>query len=321
MNKLDKDGLNEFFADICAQLVLGERCPVSGQREVFQAQHTKENKKYIVKIAHYASYSIDRLQRELSILNRINSAYFPSVIWHTTVTKALLDDYFDQLDFQTKDVEFKSIRQDVDAHLQKPFNPFLVTVEEFVENISWQDFSKNMTEDKLCEVLTHCFLALKLLWNEKIVHRDLKPGNILITPNLRPVIIDLGIAKSLNDGTRDLTLAFFKNPHTIRFASPEQLMDDKDAISYKTDQYSLGIVAYHSLSGMYPFGDIEQIGPDELLRNMMDFKYVPLTSLGIHCSDDLESVIKKLLMPHPYQRFRNADSIIKALQQVQRTTS
>lgn len=315
MNKIDVDTLNYFFADICAQFIAGEKYPVSGQRDVYHAMNTAVGGQYIVKVAHYTPYTIERLQRELSVLAKIESEYFPSVVWQTTATKDYLENYFDQLYYQTKGAAYESIRKEVDIYRRMPINPFLVTVEKFVENVPWEEFNKDITERKICELLMHCFYALKQLWGKRIVHRDLKPANILIGLDMRPVIIDLGIAKSLNEGTKDLTLAFFRNPHTVRFASPEQLADHKNAINYKTDQYSLGVVAYNALSGKFPFGDIEEIGPEQVMRNMFDFSYISLGSLGIDCCEEFESILKKFLMPHPYQRFRDADTVICALKE------
>jgi len=311
--------LDLFFADICIPYLLSEKYPASGQREVYKAINTVSNKGYVIKIANYTPFTIGRLQRELSVLQEIESKYFPKIVWQTPVTRDMLHDYFDQNYYQARLDDGQSIRDEVEEFRKRPFSPFLISIEEYIKNIPWEEFQLRVTGRHICALLAHCVSALKLLWDKKIVHRDLKPANILIRPDMTPVIIDLGIAKSLNDGTSDLTLSFHKNPHTVLFASPEQLMDDKKAINYKTDQYSLGIVAYNLLTCRFPFGNVHEIGPDELLQNMINNRYIPISSTGVECSDALESVIRKLLMPNPYQRYRDADTILDRIGEIERS--
>ena len=82
-----------------------------------------------------------------------------------------------------------------------------------------------------------------------IIHRDLKTENILINKRGQAKITDLGIAKSQD----------FKGTLTDHIAgsycsmSPEQAMGE--AITFKSDLFSLGILAYQLLCGAHPFGD------------------------------------------------------------------
>lgn len=313
MSHIDHNNLDLFFADICIPYLVKSKYPASGQRDVYCALNTKKRNDWVVKIAHYTPYTIGRLKRELAILDKISSDYFPKIIWEATVTEDILTNYYDQLDFQAKIYDDQKLSKELADLKDNRFSPFLITIEEHVPNIPWADFTLSLTEQTLCTFIIDCLQALQLLWDNKIVHRDLKPENILIRPDFKPVIIDLGIAKSLNEGTQDLTLSFFKTPHTKRYASPEQLTDRKDVINYKTDQYSLGIIAYYALTNKFPFGDIATIGPSELIQNMFKNQYIPMNAIGIKCNPSLENVIKKLLMPEPYQRYRNADIIIDSL--------
>ncbi len=87
-----------------------------------------------------------------------------------------------------------------------------------------------------------------------VIHRDLKPGNILVTAEGAPRLLDFGIAKLLNPElsgqTADMTLMGHA-PMTIDYASPEQVRGD--AITTATDVYSLGVMLYELLTGHRPY--------------------------------------------------------------------
>lgn len=87
-----------------------------------------------------------------------------------------------------------------------------------------------------------------------VIHCDLKPGNILVTSDGVPKLLDFGIAKILKSDP--LTEAAAPTVTVLRmmtpeYASPEQLRGDP--ISTATDVYSLGVVLYYLLTGRLPY--------------------------------------------------------------------
>lgn len=107
--------------------------------------------------------------------------------------------------------------------------------------------------------------ALKDAWEQmKMIHRDIKPGNLLITNDSSFKLMDLGIAKSLNDNF-SLTLAgdILGTPYYI---SPEQVKSNKD-LDFRTDIYALGGTLYHMLTGSVPFNGNS---PVEIIKKHLD---------------------------------------------------
>ena len=78
-----------------------------------------------------------------------------------------------------------------------------------------------------------------------VIHRDIKPSNILLDGDGRSWLTDFGIAKT--EGDADFSLTGF-SPLTRSYASPEQLRGVAP-VTFKTDYYSLGLVAFRMLTG------------------------------------------------------------------------
>ena len=93
--------------------------------------------------------------------------------------------------------------------------------------------------------------AVSYAHQQLIVHRDLKPGNILVTAEGVPKLLDFGLGRVLDeDGSEEQTLAGFPLM-TPAYASPEQVRGEPYTVS--SDVYSLGVILYELLSGRRPY--------------------------------------------------------------------
>jgi serine/threonine protein kinase/tetratricopeptide (TPR) repeat protein len=102
--------------------------------------------------------------------------------------------------------------------------------------------------------------AVEYAHRNLIVHRDLKPGNIFVTGDGVPKLLDFGTAKLLMITGEDVTATRF-GMMTPRYASPEQMRGEP--VTTASDVYSLGVLLYELLTGVWPFGD-----PDSLIAGL-----------------------------------------------------
>lgn len=316
MNVMDLSTLNRIldYIDIVGDQTYVVTNPIilSGQRQVYEARPKNGTEKLVLKTCPLMPTNVARIKREIAILREIDSKYFPKIHFEFFATSETLAYFVDNLNPKTDQDLIRSLRA-------APPAPFLVTVEEYIEHIPWSQAEAGLAdESKLVAFLLHLFTALNILWEKKIVHRDLKPDNILVRPNFEPVVIDLGIAKSMKDGATNITHPLVSSPCTPAFAAPEQLTNNKAEVTYKADQFAIGIIFFRLLTKHFPYGDVGVLGIEGVVENFMTGAVADFRSFNKTASDDLVGFIHRLLMVAPFKRFRVADEILGVLEGIEK---
>ncbi|HYU37501.1 MAG TPA: energy transducer TonB, partial [Gemmatimonadales bacterium] len=119
------------------------------------------------------------------------------------------------------------------------------------------------------------------------------------------VVTDFGIAKAASGGKLTGTGMSIGTPH---YMSPEQAR--AQALDGRSDLYSLGVVAYQSLTGRVPFDgeDSFSIGYKHIMEE------IPTPPLETYDQRTVFEITKKMMAKSPDERFQSADDLVQTLE-------
>ena len=124
------------------------------------------------------------------------------------------------------------------------------------------DRERRLSPAQTARIVSQMAKAVGKAHDAGIVHRDLKPANVFLAEDDDAEIVkvlDFGVAKhttgGLDEGVQTTTGALIGTPF---FMSPEQAEGDK-AIDWRSDVWSIGVVAFQCMTGRLPF-EADNIG-------------------------------------------------------------
>ncbi len=156
--------------------------------------------------------------------------------------------------------------------------------------------------------------AMEFAHLQGVVHRDIKPENIMMVgppDDLRPVLLDFGLARSADAAYRTLTEEgfVFGTPH---FMAPEQGLGPR--VGPPADVYSLGAVMFEMLTGRLP---LEQEGsPIGLLvakQRVVPPRVNDVVPAGREVPEPVQALVAQMLSIDPGVRPRSVVAKLEGL--------
>ncbi|QDT95906.1 WD40 repeat domain-containing serine/threonine protein kinase [Gimesia aquarii] len=167
---------------------------------------------------------------------------------------------------------------------------------------------KNIKTERIVSWIQDLAQALHYAHEEHIIHRDIKPANIMINEHQRPMIMDFGLAKRINNSPNRTTDGLILGTPT--YMSPEQARGNQSEMGPQTDQYSLGSVFYEMLTGKPLYsGSVHKI-----LITLQGNPAPPgFSTVKERIPVDLISICQKMLQPSVADRYVNCGVVAKDL--------
>ncbi|HVE78218.1 MAG TPA: protein kinase [Gemmatimonadaceae bacterium] len=163
--------------------------------------------------------------------------------------------------------------------------------------------------DFATRVLCEAAAALGHAHQRGVVHRDVKPANIMLDADDRVILTDFGISKA-GDAAAHLTNTGVV-VGTPFYMAPEQAM--AKPVDGRADQYALGVVAYHLLTGRLLFdGDSAQA---ILVRHILD-EPPRVSASRPDVPPHVDDAVARALAKEPTDRFETMEHFAAALRGV-----
>jgi serine/threonine protein kinase len=267
---------------------------IGGMGTVYRARHVVHRRNVAVKIAHGKPYQYDALELEAECLARLDH---PGIVRILPLgTKA--------------DERYEYVHK---TYLMgEPLNYIVL---EWLQGRSLKVLLEEEGLRPVAEavrIVTGVSEALTYAHAQGVVHLDLKPANIMIDETKRrPVLMDLGIARRLDQPDRRIAE---KNLGTAGYMAPEHVRNE--SVDARSDIFSLGIVLYELVTGMWggPFGEGST---KERLRSTLEDKAPRPSSVNRALGRRWDHIIERALAKNPERRYPNMDAFRQALLQPQ----
>ena len=187
-------------------------------------------------------------------------------------------------------------------------SPYLVM--EYVQGERLDDWLAHSPslQERLRVFLSIC-PAVEYAHRRLIVHGDLKPANIMVTPEGEAILLDFGVAKLLDAGSRGLTQTNTRL-FSPRFASPEQVRGQP--VTTAADVHALGVLLYLMLTERQPYGRGSEDSLEVMRAICSDEPAAPSTApvpWRKALRGELEAIVLQCLRKDPEERYRSVHDL------------
>ncbi|MBX9627293.1 MAG: serine/threonine protein kinase, partial [Gemmataceae bacterium] len=147
-----------------------------------------------------------------------------------------------------------------------------------------------------------------------LFHGLVKPSNVMVGRDGRAALLDFGIGSLLVENEGESLVDTMSTANTLTSgldcAAPESIMEPTNRTP-AGDQYSLGCVLYHALTGQVPFPDGSAV---EKMMAHQTKEPTPVRELAPDVPEGLAAVVARLMSKNPAGRYGGCDEAAEALE-------
>ena len=164
---------------------------------------------------------------------------------------------------------------------------------------------KRFTPEEAVDVIQQVCQALNAAHGVGVIHRDLKPQNIMQDRSGRILVMDFGLARTVEGDGMTQTGALVG---TMEYMSPEQALA-KD-LDQRSDIFALGLILYEMLTGKQPF--VAESALASLIKRTQE-RAIPVSDVDAQIPGALSGIVSKCLERDVEQRYQNVSAILADL--------
>ncbi|WP_447590581.1 serine/threonine protein kinase [Microbacterium lacticum] len=148
--------------------------------------------------------------------------------------------------------------------------------------------------------------AAASIWAQGTAHRDLSPNNIILDADGRPVIVDLGLARHVDDES----YTALPTPGMPGWMSPEQVGSSPVHGDWRSDQFVIGALAYRLLTNVQPFYALSLI---DRWRAPAVQTPQPIRAIDPEIPSAVADVVERMLHKQPHRRYLKVSELLTDL--------
>jgi serine/threonine protein kinase len=171
--------------------------------------------------------------------------------------------------------------------------------------IAYRNISTKLPIEISIKILLDVLSALEYAHNEGVIHRDLKPANIILNSKGQAILTDFGIAQIVGGPHYTISGAIMG---TLSYMAPEQGLNNQ--CDFRSDIYSIGIIAYELLTGQVPF---EASTPVAVLMKHINDPLPKPSIYNPHIPPEIEAIVLKSFAKKPEERYQKSRDLADAL--------
>ena len=172
-----------------------------------------------------------------------------------------------------------------------------------------KDAGGPLEEPQAVAIATQIAEALAHAHSRGFLHRDVKPKNIMITPDGRAKLADMGLARHVGDSGLDEVGKAFGTPYYI---APEQVLGSPN-VDFRADIYSLGATLYEMLTGRPPFAAPT---PQQIMNKHVTATLTPPDHINAALSAGVSEVVEVMMSKRPQDRYKSTEDLLVDLKSV-----
>ena len=164
---------------------------------------------------------------------------------------------------------------------------------------------KKFSPEESVEIMQQVCQALEAAHNVGVIHRDLKPQNIMREDSGRILVMDFGLARTMEgDGMTQVGALV----GTMEYMSPEQALAKE--LDQRSDLFTAGLILYELLTGKMPFKAESALA--SLIKRTQE-RAVPVSDHDETIPGALTGIVSKCLERDPNLRYQSATEMLRDL--------